>query len=439
MNAYIGEFLFLILLIVANGFFSAAEIALISARKSALIIRADEGSSGARLALQLTEDSTRMLSTIQIAITLVGILTSASATFIFADPLARLLRALGFAWVSSLASGLAILIVTIGLSYLTLVIGELVPKRLGLIQADNVAIFVARPIAWLQTVAAPVVWLLSVSTTALSTLFALTDDKLNKEAGEEEIKMLVTEQDSLEEVEKRMIHEIFDLGDTVVREIMMPRVDVLAVQDSESIAQVAALLDETGFSRTPVLHGDYDSVIGIAYLKDLLKPLTDGRGDENIVAHMRTPTFIPETKDVLSLLGEMQTRRTHMMIVVDEYGGTAGIVTMEDIVEEIVGEITDEFDRDFSQIIALNDRTWVLEGGMSADSARQQGFPIEDSDEYDTVAGWLLEQLGHIPRVGERIEHEGYTFIVQNMRRRRIARVRVTDERTETSTDETRE
>jgi len=426
MQDYVGKLIFLFLLILTNGFFAAAEIALISARKSALALRAEEGSKSAQLALQLTEDPTRMLSTIQIAITLVGVLTSAIATIAFMDPLTSLLQSMGLSQATPLVSSIAILIVTLTLSYLMLVLGELVPKRLGLMQADRVATFVARPIAWLQTLAAPIVWFLTVSTKGVSTLLGLTDDKLDEEAGEEEIKMLVTEQDSLEEAEKRMIHEIFDLGDTVVREIMTPRVDVVAVQDTDTLIEVMHQLEELGLSRAPVLHGDHDSVVGIAYFKDLVRPLAANKGDDQIAKYMRTPpTFIPETKNILALLEEMRTHRTHMYIVVDEHGGSAGIVTMEDIVEEIVGEIADEFDRDSSDIVSINEKMWIVEGKMSVDDAIEHGFPLSESDEYDTIAGWFLEQLGHIPRAGERIEHEGYTFIVQNMRRRRIARIRI--------------
>jgi putative hemolysin len=436
MADYLVEILILFVLILTNGFFSAAEFALISARKSALMARAEEGSRSATLALELTEDSTRLLSTTQIAITVIGILTSSIATVVFLEPLTALMQSWGFSEANPLVAGFSILIVTLVLSYLTLVLGELVPKRFGLLQADKVAMFVARPITFIQKLVSPIVWVLTTSTDGISKLVGLNDDDLDEQAGEEEIKMLVTEQGSLEEAEKRMIHEIFDLGDTVVREVMTPRVDVIAAQDTESITEVMALLQETGFSRVPVLQGDYDSIVGIAYFKDLVSPAASDVGDEAITTYMREATFIPETKDVISLLEEMQTHRRHMMVVVDEHGGTAGIVTMEDIVEEIVGEIADEYDTDSDHINAIRDKVWVVEGRTSVDDAIEVGFPLEESDEYDTVAGWFLEQLGHIPRAGERIEHEGFTFIVQNMRRRRIVRIRVTDNRKPDETED---
>jgi len=431
MENYLGQIVLLIALTLLNGFFAAAEIGLISARKSALINRAEEGHTGAQLALRLTEDPTKMISTTQVGKSLIGILSGAIATLTFAEPLTRFLLSLGWAWVTPLASSIAILIVTMILSYISLVIGELVPKQLGIIEADKVAEWVSLPISWLQVLATPIVWLLTISTQALSSLFGLTDDRLDDEAGEEEIKMLVTEQGTLEEAEKRMIHEIFDLGDTVVREIMTPRVDVIAAKHTDHPTEVMTLLQQTGLSRAPVIHGDQDSVIGIAYFKDIAQASAEGAIDSAVTELMRPAAFVPETKDILSLLEEMQSNHIHMMVVVDEHGGTAGIVTMEDIIEEVVGEITDEFDRDRSDLISEEDNRWLVEGRMSVDDAIELGFPLEESDEYDTIAGWFLEQLGHIPRAGERITHEGFTFIVQKMRRRRIARIRVIDERTE--------
>lgn len=431
MENYLGQIALLIGLTLLNGFFAAAEIALISARKSALINRSEEGHKGAHLALKLTEDPTKMISTTQIGKSLIGILSGAIATLTFAEPLTRFLLSLGWNWITPLASSLAILVMTIILSYVTLVLGELVPKRLGIIEADRVAEFVSRPISWLQSLATPIVWLLTVSTESLSTLAGLTDDKLDDEAGEEEIKMLVTEQDTLEDAEKRMIHEIFDLADTVAREIMTPRVDVVAAQDGDTLAEVMELLEKTGFSRVPVLHGGPDKVVGIAYFKDIARAQSDDLDDEIITHHMREALYVPETKDILSLLEEMQNNHMHMMVVVDEHGGTAGIVTMEDIVEEVVGEITDEFDADRSDLIWSDDGNWLVEGRMSVDDAVELGFPLEESDEYDTIAGWFLEQIGYIPRAGERIDHEGFSFGVQKMRRRRIARIRVVDERSD--------
>ncbi len=426
MNNTLIQVVLILLLIVLNGYFAAAEIALISARRAALKKRAAEGSKGARTALELTEDPTDLLATIQIGITLVGFLASASAAVSLAKPVQLWFEGLGVPWLASIASGLAVFLVTLVISYLTLVFGELVPKRIGLARAESVAVSVAEPIRWVATFTRPLVWLLGVSTSTVARLFGMKPGSGRPGVSEEEIKLLVTEQGSLLDEEKRMIHEIFELGDTVAREVMVPRVDMVLVEDTATVAEVAGTMQATGFSRVPVFHEDRDRIIGIALLKDLVAPLAEGEGSASIVEHVRTPSFVPETKRILPLLSEMQTQRNQAVVVVDEYGGTAGLVTVEDIVEEIVGEIADEFDRDRKYITELSAGSWVLDGRLPIEDAEGLGLPVEESDEYETVAGWLLSELGHIPATGERHVRDGYDFTVQTMRRRRIARIRVT-------------
>jgi len=300
-----------------------------------------------------------------------------------------------------------------------------VPKRIGLLRAERVAIAVAAPVLWLERAFAPLVWLLAISTNAASRLVGLKGQGGRPGVSEEEIKLLVTEQGSLLDEEKRMIHEIFELGDTVAREIMVPRVDVVLVEDVSSVAEAADMMQGTGFSRVPVFHEDADTIVGILLLKDLVRPLARGEGDAPVSKHMREPQFVPETKGILPLLSEMRATHNQMAIVVDEYGGTAGVATMEDIVEEIVGEIADEFDREHRFIQTAGQGEWLVDGRLAIEEALERGFPVEESEEYETVAGWLLARLGHIPVPGELYEHKGFRFRVQTMRRRRIARIRV--------------
>ena len=222
-----------------------------------------------------------------------------------------------------------------------------------------------------------------------------------------------------------MIHEIFELGDTVAREIMVPRVDMVLVEDTHSVREATEIMRGTGYSRVPVFHEDRDRIVGVALLKDLVGPLAEGNGDDPVVEHIRQPVFVPETKGILPLLSEMQTHRNQVAIVVDEYGGTAGLVTVEDIVEEVVGEIADEFDRDRRYITQVAEGEWVLDGRLPIEDASGLGLPVEESDEYETIAGWLLAELGHIPVPGERHVAQGYEFRVQAMRRRRVARLHV--------------
>jgi len=422
------QVLLIVALVALEGYFAAAEIALISARRAALQHRAEEGSKGARSALALTDDPTRLLATIQIGITFVGFLAAAAGAVSLAKPVEAWLRGLGMPLLARVAPGLSVFAVTLVISYITLVFGELVPKRLGLQRAERVAIAVSGPVTWLERVLAPLVWLLTISTTAVARVSGLKLEGGRPGVSEEEIKLLVTEQGSLLEEEKRMIHEIFELGDTVAREIMVPRVDMVLAEDTSTVLQAASLMQGTGFSRLPVFHEDHDKIVGVVLLKDLVTPLFEGQGETLVTDHVREPVFVPETKGILSLLSEMRATRNQMAIVVDEYGGTAGLVTMEDIVEEIVGEIADEFDREHRFITRVSDTVCVIDGRLSIEEALERGLPVEESDEYETVAGWMLAKLGHIPVTGERYERRGHTFRIQAMRRSRISRIRVTAE-----------
>lgn len=371
------------------------------------------------------DDPTKLLATIQVAITLMGSLASATAAITLATPLTAWLAEMGIPFVSTAASGFAIALVTLAISYVTLVIGELVPKRLGLQRSEAVAVFAAIPIKLLAQILTPVIWLLTKSTVLVASLLGVKDDGNANALTEEELKLLVTEQGQLLDEEKRMIHSIFDLDDTIAKEIMVPRVDILFIEDDKSVAEAAGLMQTRGYSRAPVFHENTDSIVGVLFVKDLLIPLTNAKDDELITNYMRSAMFVPESKNVLELLEEMQAQRNQMAIVVDEYGGTAGIVTMEDIVEEVVGEIFDEYDRSKDAVKELRPQVWVVDGATPIEDAIEQGFDIEDSDAYETIAGWMLDQFGHIPHVGEELRHNDYVFSVQSMRRRRIARIRI--------------
>lgn len=223
-----------------------------------------------------------------------------------------------------------------------------------------------------------------------------------------------------------MIHEVIDLGDTIAREVMVPRVDMTAMEDTSTLSEVLTVMRRTGYSRIPIYHDSVDRIVGIAHIKDLISPiLDDGRGSDAVAAHVRTADYVPDTKDIIPLLSEMQSSHDQMVIVVDEYGGTAGIITIEDIVEEVVGEIEDEFDPDNKYLTQLSDREWLVDGRFSIDDAIELGWPIEDNEEYETVAGFVLELADKLPRPGDVIEKDGYQFRVQSMRGRRLSMLRV--------------
>ena len=423
MQDVAAQIVLIFVMVLINGFFAMAEIALISVRRSAMQTRADEGSRGAKIAMELTDDPTTLLATVQIAITLVGMLASATAAVTLAQPVQVWLESLGVAWVSQTAAGGSVFLVTLVISYFTLVLGELVPKRIGLHRAELMATIVAGPIAFLESALRPFVWLLTRSTRVVAGLLGSGGNASQAGVSEEEIKLLVTEQGSLLDEEKQMIAQIFEIGDTVAREIMVPRVDVVFIEDTLTVGETVDLIHARGFSRAPVFHDTPDTVVGVVFLKDLVVPVRRGSAAEPVTEHLRTPAFTPETKPILALLDEMQTTHNQMAIVVDEYGGTAGIVTIEDIIEEVVGEISDEFDRDKLNVQQVDEDRWVVDGSLPVEDAREMGFPVTEAEGYDTIAGWFLEQLGRIPQVGERYEIGGYIFTAQTMRRRRIARI----------------
>ena len=331
----------------------------------------------------------------------------------------------GIAPLSAIARGLAPVIITVAVAFVSIVIGELVPKRIGLANAEGVSKQVVGPLSFFQKIARPLVWLTGACSDGLARILRIksADDRQN--VSEEEIKYMVSEQDDLLDEEKRMIHEIFDLGDTVAREVMVPRVDTTMCEDDETVADVLSTMRQTGFSRIPVYHEDPDNVAGIAHIKDLIQPALDGKGDQPIADFLRDATFVPDTKDILPLLSEMQTSHDQIVVVVDEYGGTAGIITIEDIVEEIVGEIEDEFDPDNKYLTRLSRREWLVDGRFSCDDAIDLGWPLEESDDYETIAGWILELCDSVPDIGEVFEVAGYKFKVQSMRGQRISLIRV--------------
>ena len=419
-----------LLLILINGYFSMSEMALISAKRAALQQIIDEGggerSRRAGKAVELAQNSDRLLATIQIAITLVSFGASAVAATSFSAPIATWLQGFGIPWLSTISTGLAIVVITLGISYVSLIVGELVPKRIALSNAENMAMSVAGPIGVFERLASPLVTMLSASTNGVSKLFGIRKSEDRHDVSEDEIKFLVTEQPTLLDEEKRMIHEIFDLGDTVAREIMTPRVDMISIEDDATVKQAVDRMRGTGFSRMPVFHEVPDRIVGVAMIKDLLGSLIDGREGDLVTNYMRDPLFVPETKDILPLLGEMQISHQQIAIVVDEYGGTAGIVTVEDIVEEIVGDISDEYDADNKYQTQLSESEWLIDGRLPADDAIELGFPVEDAEDYETIAGWLFDTIDSVPQIGDVFDIGGYSFKVQSMRRNRISLLRVT-------------
>lgn len=411
-------------LTLANGFFSAAELAVVSARKAILEPEAESGDRQAQKVLSISENASTFLATIQVAITLVGFASSAFAATSLSDPLAQVFVQAGLP--SHIAGPCSLVVITLLVSYLSIVIGELVPKGLALAYAERVAKISVGFISGFMKVARPFVWLTSCSAQGILALFGADNPEDRDDVSEEEIKYMVTGASELTDEEKSMIHEVIDLGDTIAREVMIPRVDMTAVEDTKTLEEVLTVMRLTGYSRVPVYHETVDKIVGIAHIKDIIGPLLDERlKDDTIRHHVRSAHFIPDTKDLLPLLSEMQSNHDQMVIVVDEYGGTAGVITIEDIVEEVVGEIEDEFDPDNKYITDLGDGEWIVDGRFSLDDAIDLGWPIEDSEEYETIAGFVTDLADKLPRIGDIIEKDGYQFKVKSTRGRRISTLRV--------------
>ncbi len=411
-----------VILTIINGYFSMSEMALSTAKKVVLEHEAEQGDAAAATAAEVIENPGDFLAAIQVAITLVGFASSAFAATSLSEPLGNVFESVNIPF----SRGLATVTITLLLSYFSIVVGELVPKRIAMANAEGVSKQVAGPLKAFSAIAKPLVWLTAASANGLAKLLHIKGTEDRQNVSEEELRYMVTDVDELTEQEKSMIHDVIDLGDAVAREVMVPRVDVEAAEDVSTCSEVLATMRQTGYSRLPVYHEDIDRVVGIAHIKDLLGPvLEEGAGESRVDRYMRKAKYVPETKDIFPLLSEMQTDHDQMAIVVDEYGGTAGIITIEDIVEEIVGEIEDEFDPDNRYLTQIGEREWMVDGRYSIDDAIELGWPIEDNAEYETIAGFVLELADKLPHPGDSFKKDGYEFVVQSMRGRRLSMVRV--------------
>ncbi|MGH2427865.1 MAG: hemolysin family protein [Candidatus Limnocylindria bacterium] len=426
------------ILILLGGFFAASEIALITVKRHRLSQLADEGNRQARTAHRLTADPSRFLATIQIAITFLGFLAGATGAVAFSPGLADLLERVSGTWLQEeTADTIAFVFMTLVIALVSIIIGELVPKTLALSFPERLSLFVARPIGWMDRLLSPVVWFVSTVSKILVRLLGGKTEPQGGYLSTEELKMLVessTEQGEFEEEEKEMIHGVIELGDKKVHEVMIPRIGIRAVNVDDPLDEVLDMIVRAGHSRLPVFEESLDNVVGILYAKDLLPYLKGngrGNGPIDIRGLARPPVYVPESKAVDELLHDMQAQKRHIAIVVDEYGGTAGLITMEDVVEEIVGEIQDEYDTEESMVETIEsdgELAFRLDGRVSMDDLRDL-FELTDDDEpdeeaYDTVGGFIVHRVGRIPLPGAEIPFRDEVVLrVEAAEPRRVARV----------------
>ncbi len=422
----------LVVLILVNAFFAMSEIALISLNDAKLEKQADEGSKKAKQVLKLTKNPSKFLSTIQIGVTLAGFLASASAATTLAEMLTEVVAASIGEQYEKIISPIAVVLVTIVMSYFTLVFGELAPKRIGMQIPEKIAFKVVGVLKTISKIASPFVKVLSVSTNAVVRLLGFDPNASEEVVTEEEIRMLVDvgqEKGVIEDVQKEMINNIFEFDDLNAGDIMTHRTDVAAVDvEDDDIESFLNLAIEKGFSRIPVYEGELDNIIGIIYVKDLLKYVGKSLpAKANLKKMAREAYFIPETKSCGELFTEMSAKKIQMAIVVDEYGGTAGILTLEDLVEAIMGNIQDEYDHEDEEISKIDDNTFTVDGTIDIEEIEELlGKTLPEGD-YETLAGFIIDQLQFLPKDGEmnEVEFENVKFTVLKVDERRIEKIKV--------------
>lgn len=426
------EILIILALILANGFFAGAEIAIVASRRGRLEKQAEEGDRPARVALELASNPGRFLPTVQVGITLIGTFAAAYGGAHVAQFFAARLAEVPLRIVADHAASIALGAVVVAITFFSLILGELVPKRLALRNAEALARTVALPMNFLAMAARPVVWFLGLTTDAV--LFVLggaarDDSGVSVEDIQHMIKM-GTESGVLDPAEQKVAIEALRLGDRSVREIMHPRIDVDALDVDTPAAEIVGAVAMAGFSRLPVYEKDLDHIIGYIHIKDFVREqfLHDAI---NLRKMLHPALFVPETLPLDRLLDLFQQKRTQLAIVLDEHGGTQGIVTLEDVFEELVGEIHDEHRHDAEQeLVQRDETTWLVDGKVSMDELtdRLAIKPAETQTprRFSTVAGLVLMQLGRIPRVGDRTTWEGVELEVVDMDGPRIDRLLVT-------------
>ncbi len=418
MGGYGTQILLVLILILVNGALSGSEMALISLRESQ-IQRLERSSRGGRVLARLTRDPNRFLATIQIGITLAGFLASAFAATSLAKPLVD-----PFSFFGDAAETVAIIAVTIILTFVTLVLGELAPKRIAMQRAEGWATVAARPLDWLAIASRPIVWFLAKSTDFVVRLSG-GDPKANREEiTTEEIRDLVVAQRGFTTQQRDIISGAFEITERDVREIMIPRREVTTLSETLTAPEALRLLAASGHTRAPVVGtGGLDDLVGVVHLRDLL-----GDGGATAADRVRPPLLVPETLKVADAMRQLRVQREQFALVVDEHGAIDGIITMEDLVEEVVGEIYDETDRDVVSVIREGDGVFVVPGSFPLHDLPDIGIDMDrlpDVD-YTTVAGLLLDRLGHVPTAaGETVALPGFSAEVTEVTGRAITQVRL--------------
>lgn len=426
-NSIMIQIVILILLTLVNAFFACAEMAMVSVNKNKIKRLAEEGKQSAILVLKFQEEPTKFLSTIQVAITLAGFFSSGSAAAGLSKPLGDWLVKYAVPYSEQFSFILVILI----LSFFTLVFGELVPKRIAQQKAEAISMFCVKPVKAVSRIAAPFIKLLTFTTNLVTKPFGIGETNTEEMLSREELLSLVKEGQEhgvLNRKEKEMINSILEFDDKNAREIMTPRINVFAIDISEPKEEYLDDLINSKFTRIPVYDDDIDNIIGILFIKDFFKEAVKcGYDNVDIKSILRKPYLVPESKVIRDLFRELQQSKKQIAVLIDEYGGFSGIVTMEDLVEEVMGEIEDEYDSATVKIKKLDDSTYVIDGMATIDEINNRLDLNIYSENYETVSGFLIDQMGSIPQEKDDrvIEIENMVFKLESVKNKRIDKVKL--------------
>jgi putative hemolysin len=415
-------------LILLNAFFAASEIAIVSLNKSKISLLSENGDKKAKILLKLMSEPSKFLATIQVGITLGGFFASASAATNLSQPLASLLEDLNIPG----SDQVAFVTVTILLSYITLVLGELYPKRLALQNAEGIAMFSVQPILLISKIASPFVKILTLSTNLLVRISGINNENLDEKVSKEEIRMMINageEHGVINEIEKEMIDGIFEFDNTLAKEIMTPGVNVFMLDISTPPSTILVKFLEEQYSRVPVYEYGIDNIIGVLYMKDLFLESNKGELTQDSIRKMlRPPHFVPETKNIDELFRELQNTKNHMALLIDEYGAFSGLVTIEDLIEEVMGNIFDEYDESKEEIKKIDDKNYLVDGFTSIDNVNKVLHINLPSEIYDTIGGLVLDLIGYIPKASENriVEYNNVLFKVEVVEKKRISKIKIT-------------
>ncbi len=417
------QFIVIVALTGINAFFSSAEMAIVSINKNKLKILVEEGNRKAIMLENLMKEPSKFLSTIQVGITLAGFFASASAATGLSQYLSIYLRKLGIPY----SGQISMILITFVLSYITLVFGELIPKRIALKSSEKIALSSVGTIVTVSKIFSPFVKFLTFSTNIVLTALKMKEDNIEEKVSKEELRSLVEvgrEHGIINEVEKEMIENIIEFDEKVAREIMIPRTKVFLIDKNISVDELFEKKEVEVYSRIPVYEDEADNIVGILFMKDLMiEAYRKGFQNVKLPEIMQEAYFVPETKNVNELFNEMQSEKKHIAILIDEYGGFSGIVTLEDLIEEVMGNISDEFDADDSSIKKLSANKYLINGELSLNDLNDY-FHIElESKHYDTLSGLLIEHMGYIPEDNEDIEPiiiDGISFKPKRVKDKKI-------------------